>query len=121
MWLKELRKSYPRNNGFVSYDRGKGTGRLNVHVFLSGLFLHKPPKSVQLRALTITRAIEVARRSWTSGLVRKIEPYDARRGAPTYLAQYCNSTDLVGEFLGRPIKKRKRRRHHYIKPTYNGR
>lgn len=118
-WLGELQQSFPRLTAYVSYDEGKGTGRLNVHVFLGGLFLHKPPPPSFHRALTITSAIAMARRAWTSGLVKKCERYDASRGAPTYLAQYCNSTDLPGEFFGRPIKKKKHRRprhHHHTQP-----
>lgn len=110
-WLKELQQSFPRITAFVSYDHGKANGRLNVHVFLSGLFVHKPPPPGLHRTLYITRAIELARRTWTSGLVKKCEPFDPHRGAPSYVAQYCNDTDLIPEFFGLLIKKKHHRRH----------
>lgn len=117
-WFEELRRTYPRLTAYASYDRGKVEGRLNVHIFLGGLFVHKPPPPGLHRALHITRAIALARRTWTSGQVRKCESYDASRGAPTYIAQYSNSTDLIGKFFGRLIKKKhhRRRHHHHAQP-----
>ena len=116
-WFEELQHSYPRITAFTSYDHGKANGRLNVHVLLGGLFLHKPPPPGLHHTLHITRAIGLARRAWTSGLVKKCEPFDPQRGAPSYVAQYCNDTDLIPEFFGEPIKKKhRRRRHHHAQP-----
>ena len=110
-WIAALQESYPRLYAYPAYDRGKATSRLNVHVLLGGLFVSRKaiPKGYQ-RMLALERAITLAKRKWSQGRVKKIEPYDARRGASNYLAQYCNDTELPGEFFGRPIRKKKQRR-----------
>jgi hypothetical protein len=116
-WLVLLQQSYPRLNAYVSYDLGKATSRPNVHVLLGGLFASRRdvPKGHQ-RTLALERAITLAKRKWTRGRVRKIEPYDARRGAGNYLAQYCSDTDLVGDIFGRLIRKKKQRRRRQRPP-----
>ena len=109
-WFERLREQYPRCYIHYMPDRGKATGRWNVHVVLGGLFLKKPLPKGYHRALAIQRAIATAKRFWKHGKVKKIEPYDARRGAPHYMAQYWNDDELPGQFLGQPIRKKKRRR-----------
>ena len=114
--LLELQKEYPRLAVYISYDRGKVAGRLNVHLFVGGLFVGKPPKRALHRNLTVTRAIVMVKRLWRHGQVRKIEPYDTRGFAPDYLARQCNNTELVGEFFERLIKKKKQRKRGKWKP-----
>ena len=115
-WFTELTKHYPRLNAYVSYDRGHATNKLNVHLLVGGLYQGKPPRSARLRALHTTRFLAMARRLWQRkrGKVQTAEPYDARRGAVHYLAQYHADPDPnlpPAQFFGRMIKKRKRRHH----------
>ena len=112
-WFRELTAHYPRLNAYYSYDRGPGTDRLNVHLLIGGLHLKKPPRDPDLRAVTTTRFLAMGRRLWhRRGIMQTGEPYDARCGAVSYLAQYHADPNVPpAQFFGRLIKKKKRRHH----------
>ena len=111
-WFAELTEHYPRLNAYVSYDRGAGTNRLNVHLLIGGLWLHKRPRDQRLRALKVTHFLATAKHAWQRGQMVKGEPYYANRGAISYMAQYHADANLPpAEIFGRMLKKRKRRHH----------
>jgi hypothetical protein len=103
-WFHALRGIYPRVFLHYNADRGAATDHWNVHVLLGGIFPQQPPRE-PYRALAIRRAIGDAAHAWQHGRVEKAEPYDPRRGAPRYLAQYWNDTEIPATTLGPPLRK----------------
>ena len=95
---------YPRAFSYASADRGAVTGHWNLHVLLGGLFVTAPPPEPHY-TLALSRAREHAKRVWQHGQVVTAAPYDGRRGAVSYVAQYWSDPEIPGMLLGSPIRK----------------
>ena len=103
-WVTDFQRDFPGAFVYVSADRGKVDQRWNVHGLIGGLFSGKPPRE-PFRRWALQRALSIAQHCWRHGDVVKSQPYDARRGAVTYLARYWFDAEVPPTLYGRPLRR----------------
>ena len=107
-WVLDFQRDYPDSFVYASADRGKVDQRWNVHLLVGGCFSGKPPRE-PFRAWAMQRALSIAQHCWSHGDVVRSQPYDARRGAVTYLARYWGDAEVPPTLYGTPLRRSRAR------------